>query len=92
MFREHTEDKFFAAHVVAVGDEDLRVELVGLDEENTISVCEYLVTLGFAIESPDDAPSGNNNVPVDDGGHVVTISKPPIPQRKKRPSLIEEET
>lgn len=100
VFREHTESKYFAAHVVSVLEDELRVELVGLDEENTISVCEFLVTLGFAHEDPDAGSdqsqhqgNNNNNLLVDNNSMsgVVMTSKPPIPQRRRRPSMIEEE-
>ena len=85
---------FFAAHLVSITSDDLHVELVGLDEENTISVCEYLVTLGLAYDLDDDTHEAHCEtiVPVNNE-YGTPASKPPIPQRRKRPSLIiEEET
>lgn len=57
----------------------LLVELVGLDEDNTISVCEYLVNLGFGREVGTPEPSKNPTSEI-----IVTSSKPPIPSARKR--------
>lgn len=56
------------------------MELVGLDEDNTVSVCEYLVSLGFGREIPSPEPVDKPSLEIP----VTTSGKPPIPSARKR--------